>query len=85
MSPISKASSGLYPGQLHLYFDVNRPSSTMAVPTESRITLSGAGHVSLTNSPIDILSTMALVRDPSAGAIVSFAGTSSIASAPLQS
>ncbi|KGQ07193.1 Molybdopterin synthase catalytic subunit [Beauveria bassiana D1-5] len=33
-------------------------------------------HVALTHSPLDIPSTMALVRSPSAGAIVLFAGTS---------
>ncbi|EJP64266.1 Molybdopterin synthase catalytic subunit [Beauveria bassiana] len=32
-------------------------------------------HVALTHSPLDIPSTMALVRSPSAGAIVLFAGT----------
>ncbi|KAI9754324.1 MAG: Molybdopterin synthase catalytic subunit [Lichina confinis] len=35
----------------------------------------GSIHISLTNSPLDILGTMDRVRSPKAGAIVMFAGT----------
>ena len=40
----------------------------------SRSNDEGTVYVALTHAPLDMLATVALVKDPSAGAVVTFAG-----------
>ena len=52
--------------------DMNTDEDTMMRSSED-----GSMHVGLTHHPLSILDVMALVRSPTAGALVMFAGTQS--------
>lgn len=58
------------------------PSSLATPLINHRTALAGRVTVALTHSPLDISATLALVKDPSAGAVVMFAGTTRATSKP---